>query len=384
MRSAGTRERVDTRQTPQTVVSGMGWETSLGSGVDEVWRRMLDGECGIEALGPDHAIPAPKAAPAPRVEDEPDPRLRFRRLALETTRRTIEDAGVEPGEDTWLVLGTCMGARLDDPGILESGMHAWARETGRALGFPDDRIVSLSTACSSGSDALLVGRELVRSGRADTCVCGGVDVVTEAKASAHADLGTLTTDGLRPFDADRKGTVFGEGAGVIVLERREEGSGRALPRIAGAGSANDAEGLTHPDRDGTAARLAIRRSLEAAGLGPTDVDLVNAHGSGTPINDDLERQHYSALFPEDRMPTVFAIKGSLGHTLGATGTLEAIATIKALQEGEVPPIVGLRSAIDLPFPIPSEGPREIDGSIGFSLTLGFGGFNTSVVLEVPR
>lgn len=297
----------------------------------------------------------------------------------------MEQAGLgDPPEGAWLVLGTCMGARFDDPDILESGMHEWAKATGTALGFPEDRIVSLSTACSSGSDTVVVGRELLRSGKASTCVCGGVDVVTEAKAKAHTDLGTLTTEELKPFDQHRTGTIFGEGAGVLVLEEtRGPDQHQDRPRIAGTGSANDAEGLTHPDHEGKGARLAIQRSLSDAGLEPDGLDVVNAHGSGTPVNDRLEGANYSTLFSRGSEPTVFATKGALGHTLGATGSLELISTIKALEEGTVPPVVGLETPIDVPFPLPVNGPQDVEGSLGLSLTLGFGGFNTSLVVEVP-
>jgi 3-oxoacyl-[acyl-carrier-protein] synthase II len=142
--------------------------------------------------------------------------------------------------------------------------------------------------------------------------------------------------------------------------------------------------MTSPDPAAMGARLAMERSLSDAGLRPEDIGLVNAHGSATPANDRAEAEAFRAVFGAAR-PLVFATKGALGHTLGATGAMEAIALILGLREGVVPPIAGLEQPEPgFPCPLPVGRPVRHEERIGLSLTLGFGGFDTSLVFEVPR
>lgn len=365
-------------------IVGMGWTTPLGDGIDPVWERLLDGETGIRDVASDHDLRTLKAAPAPAVEDESDPGKRFRRLAIDAGRAALRDAGLDPRDQhVGLVLGTSLGERLDDATVFERGLHGWAEDVGDVLGSPRELVVSLSTACSSGSDTISVAAQLLRSGLADLCLCGGVDIVTKAKRVAHSSLGTLASDMVRPFDREREGTLLGEGAALLALARPGLlPEGRVEARLLGAGASNDAEGLTRPDPDGEAALKAVRRSLASAGVRPGAVDVVNAHGSGTPTNDGTESAVYTKVFGSEDPPVVFATKGAFGHTLGATGSIEAIATIKALQEGLVPPVAGLREPIDAPFAIPVDEPTAVEATTGLSLTLGFGGYDTSLVFEV--
>jgi 3-oxoacyl-[acyl-carrier-protein] synthase II len=193
---------------------------------------------------------------------------------------------------------------------------------------------------------------------------------------------------LRAFDARHDGTLIGEGAGFIVLEAEPRPSAPALAKLRGAGAANDAAGMTIPDPEGRGARFAVERSLTDAGLSTGDVDLVNAHGSGTPLNDATEALALRDLFvlngaASGTRPIVFGTKGNFGHSLGATGAIEAIALILAMRSGKVPPVALLEEP-DPAFvlPLPRGGPTVAATRIGLSLTLGFGGFDTSLVFEV--
>jgi 3-oxoacyl-[acyl-carrier-protein] synthase II len=193
---------------------------------------------------------------------------------------------------------------------------------------------------------------------------------------------------LRAFDQHHDGTLLGEGAAFLVLEAGNRAIERTAPIYAflrGIGSANDAATMAGPDLTGRGARLAMQRAIFDAGLAPEDVDLVNAHASGTPLNDTVERDALKSVFDTSAGPLVFATKGNFGHSLGATGAIEAIALILALRKQMVPPILGLEEPDPaFPFRLPLHKAVNCDAHIGLSLTLGFGGFNTCLLFEVDR
>jgi 3-oxoacyl-[acyl-carrier-protein] synthase II len=153
--------------------------------------------------------------------------------------------------------------------------------------------------------------------------------------------------------------------------------------LRGWGSTNDAAGMTAPKPDGEAAARAVRRCVEVAGLSLDDVAVVNAHGTATVLNDQAEATCLSGLFGRlARPPVVFATKGALGHSLGATGVVEAITLLLALRDRTAPPVLGLRRPMpELRLPIARDTPRAVNGGFGISLTLGFGGFNTCLLVE---
>lgn len=365
------------------VVTGMAWSTALGDELDAVWRRLLAGDSGLRPVPSPYPLRNLRAAALPGPPDGALPDRRQVRLAVRTVTRALADARLDAGEQL-LVAGTSYGAHLDDDGV--PGLHQWAAETAAQAGLRRSP-VSLSTACSSGADVIAAGAVLIQAGEADTCVCAGVDILTEAKRLGHSALGTMSPGTLRSFDPSCDGTLLGEGAAVVVLEtaaaaRRRGAEVHATFR--GAGAANDAAGLTAPDVSGDGVVLALSRSLAAAGADPDDVSVINAHGSGTPVNDTVEAASLDRVFATgDRRPVVFATKGAFGHTLGATGAIEAVALIKALQSGQVPPVVGLGQGVPplSVLPVPAGVPRGIASGLGVSLTLGFGGFNTSLVFE---
>jgi 3-oxoacyl-[acyl-carrier-protein] synthase II len=261
-------------------------------------------------------------------------------------------------------------------------LHAWADAVGQAVGAAAAPI-AVSTACSAGSDAILLGAELLRAGAARCCVCGGADVLTWSKRLAHSALGTMSPTTLRAFDVRHDGTLLGEGAAFLVLEPAAE-SRTHHARLRGAGSANDAAAMTAPDTTGLGARYALERSLADAGLGPEAIGLINAHGSGTPLNDATEAHALRDVFAGQGCPLVFATKGNFGHSLGATGAIEAVALVLALATRRVPPVIGLEQPDPaFPLPLPFRQPMDCAARIGLSLTLGFGGFDTSLVFEVP-
>ena len=361
-------------------VTGMAWTTPLGDNLEAVWDQLIAGKSGLRPLAHAGRLRNDLAASV----TDPDPTLpagsRMRTLAIRTVSRALDAVGLDArSAELALVVGTSLGAYLEDEAKAPS-LYSWVEDVGKELGLARPPI-AVSTACSSGSDAILVGAELIRSGAARYCVCGGVDVLTWSKRLAHSTLGTMSPTTLRAFDTRHDGTILGEGAGFVVLEA--PGSSRpALAILRGAGSGNDATGMTAPEASGLGARYAMERSLSDGGLTAGDIGLINAHGSGTLLNDATEQTVFAAMFPGSNRPLVFATKGNFGHSLGATGTLEAIALILALRTGQVPPVVGLEQPIP-EFPLPLAYPERIDHRtrFGLSLTLGFGGFDTSLIFE---
>ncbi|WP_229869309.1 beta-ketoacyl synthase N-terminal-like domain-containing protein [Streptomyces inusitatus] len=379
----------------EPLITGMAWSTALGTGLDAVWDRLIAGDSGVRPVPSRHelrnelagALAEPPPGPGPGAAPGPGPgagpRERQRALTADTIARALDDAG--PGArdgDPWLVAGTSYGSHLDDPETRS--LYAWAAEAARDTGIARAP-VALSTACSSGSDALLVAARLIRSGAAERVVCGGADVLTDAKRLGHSRLGTMSPTLLRALDTRRDGTLLGEGAAFLVLESAEAArrrGARAYAVLRGAGSSNDAAGMTAPDPSGDTVVQAIGSALADAGARWEDVGVVNAHGSGTEANDDVETRSLGRLAEGGHRPTVFATKGAFGHTLGATGAMEAVAVVLALKHRRVPPVHSLRTPLPaLALPVPAGAPAGIGPGIGLSVTLGFGGFNTALALE---
>ncbi|MEU7474211.1 beta-ketoacyl synthase N-terminal-like domain-containing protein [Streptomyces sp. NPDC044984] len=368
-------------------VTGMGWTTALGSGLEEVWNALLDGRTGVDAVPSEHRLRNGDAAVVRDLPLSMPPVERQHLLTRDTLAAAVRDAGLDPTDARLLpVLGTSYGPHLDTVDV--PALDRWAADAVRALGTARAPL-SVTTACSSGSDSILVGAELIRSGAEDLCVCGGADVLTPAKRLGHSALGTMSPTSLRAFDAGNDGTILGEGAAFLVLESgrsaRARGA-RAHGFLVGTGSANDAESPAAPDATGDSVVRAVSKALRGAARSPADVNVVNAHGSGTPANDAVESVSYTRLFRTDGRapdaPTVFATKGAFGHTLGATGAIEAVTVLLALRDGTVPPVHGLSTLRpDFPLPVPKSRPAAFTGRLGLSVTLGFGGFNTCLAFE---
>jgi 3-oxoacyl-[acyl-carrier-protein] synthase II len=356
----------------------MAWLTALGDELEPVWQALLAGQTGLRRVPSSCRLRNDLAAPV--MEGDMPPSQRLVKMASLAILKALSLAGREPDDpDVQLVLSTSLGTYLDDEDSRRS-LSGWALAVAQELGSASAPIV-ISTACSSGSDAIMVGAELIRSGAAKCCVCGGADVLTDSKRLGHSALGTMSPTELRAFDVRHDGTLLGEGAGFMVLEL--ESPARASMAIyRGAGSANDATGMTMADTSGLSAGYAMKRSLADADLESSEVGLINAHGSGTQMNYATECAAFRSMFSGSNRPLVFATKGNFGHTLGATGAIEAIALVLALRGKQVPPIYGLEQRLpEFPLPLAASGMVSCNAHVGLSLTLGFGGFDTSLVFE---
>lgn len=361
------------------VITGLAWDTPLGRDREAVWARLCAGDTGLSPVDSPHPLRNTVAAVVESLPYGTATGERQRHLAGRTLAAAFDDAGLYTTDaGIGLVLGTSFGASLDE---AEPTLHAWADDAAADIGHPGEP-VCVMTACSAASDAIAIAHALVRSGKRRICVAGGVDVLTEAKRLGHSALGTMSPTDTCAFDRAHEGMLLGEGAGFIVVEHpdsaRERGA-RTYARLSGAGASNDASGLTAPDLSGYSMVRAVQRCLMSAGLAPAQVSVVNAHGTGTPLNDEVEARSLLRLFGENG-PLVFATKGAFGHSLGATGALEAIATVLALRDRKAPPIIGLRDPVE-PLRLATGSAHPVGAGAGLSLTLGFGGFNTCLLFE---
>ncbi|MEU5899513.1 MULTISPECIES: beta-ketoacyl-[acyl-carrier-protein] synthase family protein [Streptomyces] len=244
--------------------------------------------------------------------------------------------------------------------------------------------LNVATACASGATALGTARDLLASGQCDIAVVVGADAaVTPLMVTGFSQLRALSDHCSRPFDRARDGFVIAEGAGALILERPEHAAARSAPRLArliGYGASSDAHHLVAPHPEGHHAERALRAALAEAGVAPGDVGHVNAHGTSTPRGDAMEATLLARVFPH--RPPVTSTKGSLGHTLGAAGAIEAALTVLALREDLVPPTAGLTDpdpALDID--VVADRARPLSSDVAVSNSFGFGGHNAVVVLE---
>jgi 3-oxoacyl-[acyl-carrier-protein] synthase II len=286
------------------------------------------------------------------------------------------------GAVDWALASSGQGVRLRSPVDLS------ARAVGRLLGLTGPSVSHVS-ACAAGGMALAQAAALIRRGAADVVVCGGTDsMVNPLGLGGMWRLGApsprASTDACRPFDLRRDGLVIGEGAAVFVVETEARARARGvrpLCRLLGAASTQDAFRVTAPRPDGESAARAISRALVSAGVSPTDVGYVNAHGTGTPLNDPAEcRALRTALGAHAEGVAVSSIKGAVGHLMAAAGAIEAASVVLALDEGWLPGTANFavrdpECDLDIIGPLP----RSQQAHVALSNSFGFGGQNVTLV-----
>jgi 3-oxoacyl-[acyl-carrier-protein] synthase II len=405
----------------RVVVTGIGPVTPVGIGVDDFWKGLSTGRNGvrrIERFDPSD-LPVQLAGEVPDFEPtdflEPKEVKRTDRvvhLAVSAAHLAYEDAGKPEitGERTGVVISTGIGGigtLLDahkvllerGPGrvspFMVPGLMANASAGHVAMHFgltgPNMCIV---TACAAGAHGIGEAYRMVRDGMIDVALAGGTEAaIVPLTIAAFAQMQALTKNpdpetASRPFDAERDGFVMSEGATVLVLESEEHArarSARIYGEIAGYGASADAFHITQPEPSGSGAAIAIRMALRDAGVSPSDVGYINAHGTSTPLNDTAETAAIKAALGEDvaRGIPVSSTKSMTGHLTGAAGALEAGATTLALYNGLLPPTIHYHTPdpdCDLD-PIPNEA-RAADVTLALSNSFGFGGQNA--VLAIRR
>ncbi|MBK9035405.1 MAG: beta-ketoacyl-[acyl-carrier-protein] synthase family protein [Myxococcales bacterium] len=310
-------------------------------------------------------------------------------IALGLEQAFLEDFApmIEPDRIAWARAATAAGDRAL---AFRAPVDTAARAVRRALGLRGPTVVNVS-ACAAGALAVAHAAQLIARGRADVIVCGGSDsMVNPLGIGGMARLGAPSPrnapDACRPFDRDRDGLVIGEGAAMFVVERADRArarGARALAAIVGWGATQDAYRATAPRPDGSAAAAAIARAIARAGIAPADVGYVNAHGTGTPLNDPAEARALATVFgPALARTPVSSIKGAIGHLMAAAGAIELAACVAALTDGSLPGTAHHQTLDpECPLDVIGPTPRRVQVEHAVSNSFGFGGHNASLVLR---
>ncbi|TET49397.1 MAG: beta-ketoacyl-[acyl-carrier-protein] synthase II [Anaerolineales bacterium] len=412
----------DINDSRRVVVTGMGAVSPLGNDVASTWSAMMNGECGVEPITRFDTTDYSCSIAAPVRDFDPleymdrrDARRMsaFVQLAVAAAYQAVDDAGLDfAGEDMTRV-GVEIGSAFGGTDVVEE-QYGVVLQRGARKVSPFTVPAMLASmpacfvaiqhgilgpvsapiaACATGVVAIGEAARRVTRGDADVVLAGGADSpITPVIISAFGRMQGLSRRNdtpkraITPFDADRDGTVLGEGAGVLALESLEHAQARGaliLAEVKGYGLTGDAYHISSPLEDGSGAARAMSGALQDAKIAPAAVDYVAAHGTGTPMNDVMETKAIkAALGVAAENVAISSIKSMTGHTVGAAGALAAIATIKAMHDGRIPPTIGLESPdpeCDLDY-VPNK-PRRAEVKVAMVSGFGFGGQNACVVLE---
>lgn len=388
----------------RVVVTGFGAVTPLGVGAE----RLMDRWCAGESAVVDGLAPCAEFEPRTYLESKEVQRYdRYTQFAIVAAQEALGQAGwLQAGapsapERIGCIIGSGEGgsgtiqaaSTLKFPDVTKAMCNAAASELAirYSLEGPACAVVS---ACSSGADAIVAGVRMLRLGEVDAMVVGGSEAgLYELPIAAFRSVGALSESGIsRPFDARRDGFVMGEGAGVLVLEAAEIAHARGatvIGEVLGYGATNDAFHLVAPHPDGQGAAKAINRALEDAAITVEQVHYVNAHGTGTPLNDRSETLAIKQAFgAHAHHLAVSSLKSAIGHLLGGAGAVEFGATVLALQRGVAPPTLNYGEPdeeLDLDFVPNHARPLSTNGArpIGISNSFGFGGHNNVIIGAAP-
>jgi 3-oxoacyl-[acyl-carrier-protein] synthase-1 len=309
-------------------------------------------------------------------------------------REAWESAGLAPGDapGTALVSATTVGGMDRSETAFARGDHPVTYLASHPCGDSTDRIAAflglsgyrttLSTACSSGANAIIHAARLIGSGRAHRVIAGGVDALSRFTLNGFNSLMILDKELCQPYDRNRRGLNLGEGAGFLVLESEYMVQRRNAPllcRLSGFANTNDAYHQTASSPDGEAAFQAMRQALAMGRLQAGEVDYINVHGTGTENNDASEGKALLRLFG-DTLPPFSSTKSFTGHTLGAAAGVEAVYSVLSIREGMIPPSLGFFEAMEDPAVSPETRYREgLDIARVLSNSFGFGGNNSSLL-----
>ncbi len=401
----------------RVLITGVGAITPIGKSVAEMWQSIRNGVSGIKTITKFDPVNV-DAKVAGEVKDfdfseYADKKLArrmglFTQYAVAAAQEAWKDSGLDQTlpdpERVAVMVGNGIGGTEVD---LEAYQILFERGPSRLSPMMIPKLIAneaagnisillnakgavhtMVTACASGTDALGVALDMIRSGRADVVISGGTEAtITEYCVGGFCAMKALSTKyndtpekACRPFDATRDGFIMAEGAGILILESEEHAKARGAKvyaELAGYGGTGDAYHLTAPDPDASGAKRAFALALKDAGLAPEDVAYINAHGTSTPLNDPMETKAIKGVFGEQAYKLkVSSTKSMTGHLLGAAGAVEAIVCALAIKEGFFPPTINYETPdpeCDLDI-VPNKG---VDGEINaaMSSSLGFGGHN---------
>jgi 3-oxoacyl-[acyl-carrier-protein] synthase II len=409
----------------RVVVTGTGAITALGNTTRETWEAVKAGRSGIRRVQAFDPSTTPSQVASEVVDFKPETWLdrkaarhmsRFVQFAMVATKEALSESGLSITEANRDQVGVLVGSAIGGLEEIEEA-HTILKERGpsRISPFTVPMMIadmgagqvsitigargpnySTVSACASGAHAIGEAFETIRRGDATAMVAGGSEAcVTPLALAAFCAIRAVSTRNVDParascpFDVERDGFVMGEGAGILILEELGAAMKRGatiLAEIVGYGATADASHITAPDPVGAGAALAMKRTLVKARVSPEEVSYINAHGTATQLGDVAETLAVKDIFGDAayRVP-ISSTKSMLGHLLGAAGSVEAVISVKAVQEGVAPPTINLEHPdpqCDLDY-IP-EGARELDIKLALSNSFGFGGHNVSLLFKQFR
>ena len=406
----------------RVVITGMGMVSPLGNDLTSSWVGMMAGACGVEPITKFDTTNFPSTIAAFVKDFEPtnymdkrDARrmASFLHFAVAAAQEAISDSGIDFDVEDSTRIGVEIGSAIGGADVVEE-QRIILEEKGVkkvnptaipallinmpgcfvAINYDIRGPVNASvTACATGISGIGEGMRRMVWGDADVMLVGGTEsAITPVTISAFGRLTALSRrndtpqKSITPFDAERDGTVVGEGAGVMVLETLEHAQARGaniLAEVKGYSLTSDAYHISSPRDDGSSAARAMQNALKDGNIDPREVDYIAAHGTGTPMNDAIETKAIKTAFGEAAYDIpISSIKSMTGHTLGAAGALSAIAAVKAMHAGALPPTINLNTPdpnCDLDY-IPNT-PRQTGVKVVVANGFGFGGQNASVVLQ---
>lgn len=405
----------------RVVVTGMGAITPIGLSVDEFWSNVKKQEVGIDYITKFDVTDFKAKLAAEVKEFDPKQFMDFKsakrmelfcQYAVAATKEAIDDSGIDMEKEDPFMVGTSVGSGIGSLQALERE-HTTLMNKGASRINPllvplmitnmaagnvsiyfglKGKSINVVTACATGTNSIGEAYRSIQCAEADVMLAGGTEAsVTPIGIGGFAALTALSSsnDPKRasiPFDKERSGFVMGEGAAVVVLEELEHAKARGAKiyaEVVGYGCTSDAFHITSPAEDGSGAARAMTNAIKEAGITPSDIDYINAHGTSTHHNDLFETRAIKLAFGDSAKDVkISSTKSMVGHLLGAAGAIEFITCIKSIQDGYVHPNVGLQESdeeLDLDY-VKGNG-INMDVTYAISNSLGFGGHNASILVK---
>lgn len=394
-------------------VTGMGVISSLGFGREAYWESLIEGRSGIGEVSLFDTSKLSRTlggevkgfVPTDFMSEAEARRMgRCSAFAVAAARLAAEDAGLAAedlsGDRTAVVVGTTMG----EANVLGELQQAWIHEgevrpaklphygstllpihvarAFRASGM----VQTLPAACAAGNYAIGFAADQIRAGRADVAITGAVEIIEKLEYCGFVRLGAMSPDLCQPFDLDRKGLILGEGSTMLILESEERlvrRGGVPLAEVGGYGLACDAHHITRPHPEGEGSIQAMRHALASSRIEPDEVDHINAHGTGTTANDRVEAKVIRAIFGDRHLP-VTSLKSMIGHCMGASSAMEAVACVMTLNTGIIPPTINYRTPDpECPLDVVANEKASANVDIVLNNALAFGGYDAVVCFAKP-
>lgn len=405
----------------RVVITGMGGLSPIGNTAAEMWKNAKDGVCGIDYIKSfnteNHKVKIAGELKNFNIEDHMDKMqarrtAKFSQYAIVAAREAMVQSGLDMEKEDANRCGCNVSTGIGGLGVIEeehskglkrgfdriSPLFVPMAITNMAAGLVAIELglkgscTCVVTACASGTNAIGEAFRQIRDGYADVMVSGGAEsCISELGIGGFTSMKALNEEedpkrASIPFDKDRGGFVMGEGAGVLVLEDYDHAVARGakiLGEVVGYGVSCDANHMTAPLEDGSGAAICMKNAIEDAGIKPSEIGYVNAHGTATPLNDKCETAAVKLAFGDvARTVAMSSTKSMTGHLLGASGAIEAVLAVSALADQFAPPTIGYETPdpdCDLDI-IPNKG-RQIETEYAMSNSLGFGGHNASLIFR---